>query len=82
MCKSISCPYILENGSYENTDDNHNITFVYDLFRNKIFNDYFIKMQKYNKEIKLDNQSYDDSESTIEKGICKEYRGNKNNETY
>ena len=40
----ISCPNILDNGLYEMTKDNHKIIFVNDLFRNKIYQDFFIKM--------------------------------------
>ena len=40
----ISCPNILDNGVYEPTLDNHKIVFVNDLFRNKIYQDFFIKM--------------------------------------
>ena len=40
----ISCPNILDDGVYEPTLDNHKIVFVNDLFRNKIYQDFFIKM--------------------------------------
>ncbi len=48
VIEKISCPYILENGMYEQTNNRHEITFVNDLFRNKIFHDYFKKMERYN----------------------------------
>lgn len=48
VTEKISCPYILENGMYEKTDNRHEVTFVNDLFRNKIFHDYFKKMERYN----------------------------------
>lgn len=44
-CEWISCPKVLDNGLYEQTSDRHRVIFVNDLFRNKIFQDYFIKMQ-------------------------------------
>lgn len=40
----ISCPNVLENGLYEQTTDNHKVIFVNDLFRKKIYQDFFIKM--------------------------------------
>ncbi|MBQ7141077.1 MAG: nucleoside hydrolase [Bacilli bacterium] len=49
VCENISCPNILSNGCYEMTNDKHKITFVNDLFRNKIFRDYFIKMEDINE---------------------------------
>lgn len=48
MIKNVSAPNILPNADYELTKNRHNITFVKYLQRNKIFNDYFLKMQKYN----------------------------------
>lgn len=48
VTEKLSSPNILSNGCYELTNQRHEVTFVNDLFRNKIFNDYFIKMQKYN----------------------------------
>ena len=48
VTENISSPNVLANGCYELTKNKHEVTFVNDLFRNKIFNDYFIKMQKYN----------------------------------
>lgn len=45
VTEEISCPEILPNGCYVETKDRHKITFVNDLFRNKIFKDYFIKMK-------------------------------------
>lgn len=50
VTEKVSCPNVLSNGCYEMTTNNHEVTFVIDLFRNKIFNDYFIKMQKYNNK--------------------------------
>lgn len=50
ITEKISCPNILENGMYEQTEGKHEITFVNDLFRNKIYNDYFKKMERYNGE--------------------------------
>lgn len=44
--EEVSCPLILPNGCYEKTEDRHKVTFVNDLYRNKIFKDYFIKMSK------------------------------------
>ena len=41
----ISCPIILENGLYKETTDRHNVIFVNDLYRNKIYQDFFIKME-------------------------------------
>ncbi len=40
----ISCPNILNDGNYEQTDNNHKVIFVNDLFRKKIYQDFFIKM--------------------------------------
>jgi len=40
----ISCPIVLDNGLYEETEDRHNIIFVNDLYRNKIYQDFFIKI--------------------------------------
>ena len=40
----ISCPNVLDNGLYEKTNDRHNVVFINDLFRNKIYQDFFIKM--------------------------------------
>ena len=40
----ISCPNVLDNGLYEQTDNRHNVIFVNDLFRKKIYQDFFIKM--------------------------------------
>jgi len=42
--EAVSCPNILDNGLYEETVDNHNVVFVNDLYRNKIYQDFFIKM--------------------------------------
>lgn len=41
----ISCPNILDNGLYEQTTNRHNVIFVNDLYRNKIYQDFFIKME-------------------------------------
>ena len=43
-CEMISAPKILNDGRYELTTDRHNVIFVNDLFRNKIYQDFFIKM--------------------------------------
>lgn len=40
----LSCPKVLENGLYERTENNHQVLFINDLFRNKIYQDFFIKM--------------------------------------
>lgn len=45
VTEEISCPEILNNGCYVQTENRHKITFVNDLFRNKIFKDYFMKMK-------------------------------------
>lgn len=42
----ISCPIVLDNGLYEQTIDRHNVIFVNDLYRNKIYQDFFIKMEE------------------------------------
>lgn len=42
--EKISCPKVLDNGLYEQTNDRHEVVFVNDLFRNKIYQDFFIKM--------------------------------------
>lgn len=42
--KLISCPTILDNGLYEKTSNKHKVVFVNDLFRNKIMQDFYIKM--------------------------------------
>lgn len=41
----ISCPIVLDNGLYEQTTDRHKIIFVNDLYRNKIYQDFFIKVE-------------------------------------
>lgn len=41
----ISCPKVLDNGIYEQTTDRHNVIFINDLYRNKIYQDFFIKME-------------------------------------
>ena len=40
----ISCPNVLDNGVYEETVDRHKVIFVNDLYRNKIYQDFFIKI--------------------------------------
>lgn len=40
----ISCPKVLDNGLYEQTKNRHKVIFVNDLYRNKIYQDFFIKM--------------------------------------
>ena len=40
----ISCPIVLDNGLYKETTDRHSVIFVNDLYRNKIYQDFFIKM--------------------------------------
>lgn len=42
--EEISCPIILDNGLYEYTQNRHTVIFVNDLYRNKIYQDFFIKM--------------------------------------
>jgi len=42
----ISCPIVLDNGLYKETVDRHNVIFVNDLYRNKIYQDFFIKMEQ------------------------------------
>lgn len=42
--EEISCPNILDNGLYEQTNNRHKVIFINDLFRNKIYQDFFIKM--------------------------------------
>ena len=42
----ISCPIVLDNGLYKETEDRHNVIFVNDLYRNKIYQDFFIKMEQ------------------------------------
>lgn len=41
----ISCPNVLDNGLYEQTTNNHKVIFVNDLYRNKIYKDFFIKLR-------------------------------------
>ena len=43
--EEISCPKVLDNGLYKQTENNHKVTFVNDLYRNKIYQDFFIKMK-------------------------------------
>ncbi len=50
--ESISCPKVLDDGVYELTESNNKITFVNDLFRNKIYQDFFMKMGCDVNEIK------------------------------
>lgn len=40
----ISCPVVFDNGMYEQTTNRHNVVFVNDLYRNKIYKDFFRKM--------------------------------------
>ncbi len=42
--EEISCPEVLDNGLYQQTEDRHKVTFVNDLFRNKIYQDFFLKI--------------------------------------
>lgn len=42
--EKISCPKVLDNGLYEQTSDRHEVIFINDLYRNKIYQDFFIKM--------------------------------------
>lgn len=42
----ISCPIVLDNGLYKETTDRHNVVFINDLYRNKIYQDFFIKMEQ------------------------------------
>ena len=42
----ISCPIVLDNGLYRQTIDRHSVIFVNDLYRNKIYQDFFIKMKQ------------------------------------
>ena len=37
---------IIDNGLYKETSDRHNVIFVNDLYRNKIYQDFFIKMEQ------------------------------------
>lgn len=43
--QTISCPEILDDTSYKHTADKHTITFVNDINRHGVFNDFFIKMK-------------------------------------
>ena len=52
----ISCPIILDNGLYKETTDRHNVIFVNDLYRNKIYQDFFIKMG-----VEYENKRYETS---------------------
>ncbi|MCI8446140.1 MAG: hypothetical protein HFH31_01450 [Bacilli bacterium] len=47
VIEHVSFPNILENELYQKTENCHEITFVNDLYRNKIYQNYFIKMRKY-----------------------------------
>ena len=49
ICKEISCPKILKDLSYKQTKAKHKVSFAMDINRNKIFQDFFIKMG-YKKE--------------------------------
>jgi len=42
--EKISCPKVLGNGLYQQTENQHEVIFVNDLYRNKIYQDFFIKM--------------------------------------
>ncbi len=42
--EEISCPRVLDNGLYEYTQNRHKVIFVNDLYRNKIYQDFFIKI--------------------------------------
>ncbi len=46
----ISCPIVLDNGLYEETKDRHKVVFVNDLLRNKIYQDFFLKIGYKSKE--------------------------------
>lgn len=49
--EEVSCPNIKENTSYKMTENNHNITFVTKLNRDKIYEDLFKKLRSMNYEI-------------------------------
>ena len=42
----ISCPIVLDNGLYEQTTDRHKVIFVNDLYRDKIYQDLFKKLEE------------------------------------
>lgn len=42
--EEISCPKVLDSGLYQQTENQHKVIFINDLFRNKIYQDFFIKM--------------------------------------
>lgn len=42
--EKVNCPIVLDNGNYKLTQNEHQITFVNNLSRNKIYQDFFIKM--------------------------------------
>lgn len=48
--ETISCPIIKENGLYEQTSNRHEVIFINDLSRNKIYKDFFTKMSNQTKE--------------------------------
>lgn len=48
--KVFSAPEILLDGTYKITKNKRQITFVTDLYRNKIYRDFFIKLENFNKE--------------------------------
>ncbi len=50
VCKDISCPEIMDDTSYKFTKNRHKVNFVMDLNRNKIFQDFFIKMGYKNEK--------------------------------
>ena len=47
--KSISCPNIREDTSYEITDNRHNVTFVTKLDKDKIYKDLFKNFDRINE---------------------------------
>lgn len=42
--EEISCPEVLDDGNYKITNNIHKVIFVNDIFRSKIYHDFFIKM--------------------------------------
>ena len=42
--EQISCPIVLDNGKYKTTKNTKKVTFINNLSRNKIYQDFFIKM--------------------------------------
>ncbi|MBS7020506.1 MAG: nucleoside hydrolase [Firmicutes bacterium] len=47
--KCINCPKVLDNGVYEQTTNQHKITFASYLSRDKIFHDFFMKLGEPNE---------------------------------